>query len=56
MSTTHRGIDVRMGEPQREQSMADVAGEPTQESVQRERDVVGDHPDTGGLVDEDRSQ
>ena len=37
----------RLGEP---------AGESPDTSVDRERDAVGDRPDTGGLVPPDRSQ
>lgn len=37
-------------------SMADVAQEAPEESVEREGEVVGDAPDTGGLVPEDNAQ
>lgn len=55
------GKPPSMTEPSRDQSatdltMADVAGETAEESVEREREIVGDEPDLGGLVDEDRSQ
>jgi hypothetical protein len=36
--------------------MADVAKEPTRESVEREEEVAGDSPDTGGLVPGDSAQ
>jgi hypothetical protein len=36
--------------------MAEVASESAAESVEHERDVVGDQPDVGGLVSEDDSQ
>jgi hypothetical protein len=36
--------------------MAEVASEPAAESVDRERDVVGDQPDLGGLVPGDNAQ
>ena len=37
--------------------MADVAAEPPEDSVERERDALGgDQPDTGGLVPEDDAQ
>ena len=34
----------------------EVAAEPAEESVGEERRTVGDQPDEGGLVDEDRAQ
>ena len=37
-------------------SMADVANETTEESVAQEDEVVGDSPDTGGVVPEDSAQ
>ena len=37
-------------------SLADVAAEPPEESVAREREVLGDQPDTGDLVPEDDAQ
>lgn len=37
-------------------SLADTAAEPPEESVRRERELLGDQPDTGGLVDEDSAQ
>ncbi len=37
-------------------SMAAVAAEPVEESVAAEVEAVGDQPDVGGLVDEDRAQ
>ena len=36
--------------------LAQVASESADESVAAEREVVGDQPDTGGLVDEDDAQ
>jgi hypothetical protein len=36
--------------------LAQTAAESPEESVERERDVVGDQPDTGGLVPEDDAQ
>ena len=42
--------------PERPLSLADVAAEDPEESVARERDAVGDAPDTGGLVPPDSSQ
>ena len=36
--------------------MADVAAEDPAESIAREREAVGDHPDTGGLVPPDDAQ
>lgn len=38
------------------QSLTDVAQESADESVEKEREVVGDEPDEGDLVDEDRAQ
>ncbi len=43
-------------QPERPLSLADVAAEDPEESVARERDAVGDQPDTGGLVPPDSSQ
>ena len=37
-------------------SVTEVAQESADESVEKEREVVGDQPDEGGLVDEDRAQ
>jgi hypothetical protein len=37
-------------------SATEVANQPTEESVDTERDVVGDQPDEGGLVDQDKAQ
>jgi hypothetical protein len=37
-------------------SLASTASETPEESVQREREAVGDHPDTGGLVPHDDAQ
>jgi len=37
-------------------SLAEVAAEPPEESVRREREAVGDHPDTGPLVPGDDAQ
>lgn len=37
-------------------SLTEVAQESADESVEREREVVGDEPDEGDLVDEDRAQ
>ncbi len=37
-------------------SVTEVAVETTEESVEHEREVLGDQPDEGGLVDEDRAQ
>ena len=37
-------------------ALADVAAEPPQASVDREREVVGDAPDTGPTVPPDRAQ
>ncbi len=45
-----------MTEPERPLSLADVAAEDPAESVAREREAVGDQPDTGGLVPPDSSQ
>lgn len=36
--------------------MAAVASEAPEESVAREREAVGDQPDTGGLVPPDHAQ
>ena len=36
--------------------MSEVASEPAAESVEREREVVGDQPDVGGLVPADNAQ
>ena len=44
-----------MTEPQ-SSSLADTAAEPPEESVRREREIVGDEPDTGPLVTPDASQ
>jgi hypothetical protein len=43
-------------QPEPRPSMADVASEPTEESVEREQAAVGDSPDTGGVVPEDGAQ
>ena len=47
-----------MSEPDRPigTSLSDVAGEDLSESVAREREAVGDLPDTGGLVPPDDAQ
>lgn len=47
-----------MTEPEHDQptSMADVAAEAPEQSVAHEREVVGDQPDTGGLVPPDQAQ
>ena len=37
-------------------SLADTAGESPAESIRREREALGDQPDTGGLVSPDHSQ
>ena len=37
-------------------SLADTARESPEESVRREREAVGDQPDTGDLVTPDHSQ
>lgn len=37
-------------------SLAATAAEPPQESVGHEREVVGDHPDTGDLAPSDDAQ
>ena len=37
-------------------SLADVAAEPAEESMARERDLVGEAPDTGELVPQDDAQ
>lgn len=37
-------------------ALAEVAAEPAEQSVRREREVVGDRPDTGGLVPPDDAQ
>ena len=37
-------------------SLANVAAEPPEESVRREQEIVGDHPDVGRLVPPDRAQ
>ena len=44
-----------MTEPKKT-SLADTAREAPEESVEHERDVVGDQPDTGPLVTPDASQ
>jgi hypothetical protein len=36
--------------------VTEVAKEPVEESVEHEREVVGDQPDEGGLVDVDDAQ
>jgi len=36
--------------------LADTAGESIEESVHQEREVVGEHPDTGDLVPPDDAQ
>ena len=47
-----------MSEQQRDHapSVADVASEPAEESLEHERDAVGDEPDTGDLVPQDDAQ
>jgi hypothetical protein len=42
--------------PDQRPSLADTAGEPIEESVSREREAVGDAPDTGDLVPPDNAQ
>ena len=37
-------------------SLAEIAAEPPEESVARERDILGDEADTGPLVPEDSAQ
>ena len=37
-------------------SLADTASESPEESIRREREAVGDQPDTGGLVTPDHAQ
>jgi hypothetical protein len=37
-------------------SLAQTASENPEESIRREREAVGDQPDTGGLVTPDHSQ
>ena len=37
-------------------SLAETAAEPPEESVAHEREVLGDHPDTGPLVPPDDAQ
>jgi hypothetical protein len=37
-------------------AIAEVAAEPAEQSVRREREAVGDLPDTGGLVPPDDAQ
>ena len=37
-------------------SLADTASESPEESIRREREVVGDQPDTGDLVTPDHAQ
>ena len=37
-------------------AVAQVAAEPPEQSVRRERQAVGDRPDTGGLVPTDDAQ
>ena len=37
-------------------SLADTASETPEESIRREREAVGDQPDTGGLVTPDHAQ
>ncbi len=37
-------------------SLAEVAREPAEQSVAAEAEAVGDSPDVGGLVDDDRAQ
>ena len=44
--------DRRDGVP----ALAEVAAEPAEQSVRREREAVGDRPDTGGLVPPDDAQ
>ena len=52
------GYPAPMTEPDRplSTSLADVAREDPAESVAREREAVGDQPDTGGLVPPDDAQ
>jgi hypothetical protein len=46
-----------MTEPQHPApSLAQTASEPPEESIRREREVVGDQPDTGDLVTPDHAQ
>jgi len=42
--------------PERTPSLADTAAEPIQESVEREREALGDEPEGEGLVPDDKSQ
>ena len=37
-------------------SVAETAAKSTEQSVEEEREVVGDQPDEGHLVDEERAQ
>ncbi len=37
-------------------SVTEVAQESTEDSVEKERDVVGEQPDDGDLVDDDHAQ
>lgn len=37
-------------------SVTEPAQESAERSVEKEREAVGDQPDEGGLVDEDRAQ
>ena len=37
-------------------ALADVAAEPPEESVAKEKDIVGDEPDVGGTVPADDAQ
>jgi hypothetical protein len=45
-----------MTAPDEPTGLAATASKSTAESVQEERDAVGDHPDTGGLVPPDDAQ
>jgi len=56
MTESPRGYRCSMTNPDRELSMADVAREDPEESVQHEQEVLGDQPDTGDLVTPDHSQ
>lgn len=50
------GVVMSESQPEPGPSMAGVANETAEESVEREEEVVGDSPDTGGLVPEDSAQ
>lgn len=43
-------------QPEQPISLADVATEPPDTSVERELDALGDEPDTGDLTTEDDAQ